>query len=55
MGKTENQSSILEAVEETEDKIPNVESTKVRTLGCSRNDKVQKRVLENGAGYRKRL
>lgn len=34
MGKTENKGSILEAVEETKDKIPNAKSTKMWVLDC---------------------
>ena len=48
MGKTQNQSGLLETVEENQNKVPNAESTRIRGLESQGISQQQKRLLENG-------
>ncbi len=52
MGKAQNPCGILEAVEENQNQVSDVESFKVRALAGTGISEQQKRILENGKGVK---
>ena len=55
MGKAKNQGGLLETMEESQDKVPNAESIRVRTLESERTCLQQKRPLAYGASLKPNL